>query len=37
MNKLPRSFYQGRDTVTIARDLLGCIVWRRIGRELLAA
>lgn len=37
MKKLPRSFYQGRDTVTIARDLLGCIVWRRIGHEILAA
>lgn len=33
---LPRSFYHD-DTVAIARALLGCILWRRIGRELLAA
>ncbi len=34
--KLPPDFYL-QDTVTVARGLLGCILWRRRGRELLAA
>ena len=34
--KLPRSFYFA-DTVSIACTLLGCVLWRRIGDELLAA
>jgi DNA-3-methyladenine glycosylase len=34
--KLPVELYL-HDTVTVARSLLGCVLWRRIGRELLAA
>jgi DNA-3-methyladenine glycosylase len=34
--KLSRRFYL-QDTVTVARGLLGCTIWRRRGRELLGA
>src|ERR1700681_1382007 len=34
--KLPRQFYR-QDTVTVGRALLGCVLWRRRGREVLAA
>jgi len=35
-NKLPREFFHG-ETVAIARNLLGCVLWRKRGREILAA
>jgi DNA-3-methyladenine glycosylase len=33
---LPPDFYR-QDTVTVARQLLGCTLWRRVGRATLAA
>ncbi|MFZ2490121.1 MAG: DNA-3-methyladenine glycosylase [Thermoanaerobaculia bacterium] len=33
--KLARGFYL-QDTVTVARSLLGCLLWRRLGDELIA-
>ena len=36
MTKLPPDFYL-QDTVTVARSLLGWVLWRRRRRELLAA
>jgi DNA-3-methyladenine glycosylase len=36
MKKLPKNFYL-QDTVTVAHELLGCVLWRRVGRELLGA
>jgi DNA-3-methyladenine glycosylase len=34
--KRPRSFYH-HDTVSVARALLGCLLWRRVGDLVLAA
>ena len=34
-DKLPPHFFL-QDTVFVARALLGCVLWRRVGRKLLA-
>lgn len=34
--KLPRGFFL-QDTVTVARSLIGCLLWRKTGRETIAA
>jgi len=34
--KLPPEFFR-QDTVAVARALLGCVLWRKIDREVLAA
>lgn len=34
--KLPPGFYL-QDTVTVARSLIGCLLWRKTGRETIAA
>ena len=34
---LPLSFYRNGDPVEVARGLLGCVLWRRLDAELLAA
>lgn len=36
MKPLPESFYL-QDTVTVARELLGCVLWRRTAGKLMAA
>jgi DNA-3-methyladenine glycosylase len=36
MRKLPRSFYL-HDTVSVARALLGCVLWRRLDEGILLA
>jgi DNA-3-methyladenine glycosylase len=36
MKKLSPDFYL-QDTISVARGLLGCVLWRKIGRTLLAA
>ena len=34
--KLPPDFFL-QDTITVARSLLGCVLWRNTGGEILAA
>ncbi|MGZ8867420.1 MAG: DNA-3-methyladenine glycosylase [Thermoanaerobaculia bacterium] len=36
MKKLSPDFYL-QDTIAVARDLLGCVLWRKSGRTLLGA